>query len=276
MGLLISTLAALVIAFVGSVPVAGPVAVLVLDRAMKGDRRGGLSLALGGAIVEAAYAFGAALLFPAVVARSGTLILATRGIGSALIGIFGLVLVIHPSVLRRVDDRSKKRNFAVGVTLAALNPTLVATWLVVAGTLYAHGVLGRSPLQAVLFGGGVFLGIFGWFALVLRFSAWAERLLGGTRRVRITQFIGAVLVATGAYLAARCAVDWKNRVPVEVSADGRGGPEEALDAPSSTRRLAMSSRVSPVSGRTPGAGCRERCSAGSPNTPCVSLTYPCS
>ena len=104
MEFLTSTVAAFVIAFVGSVPIAGPLAALVLDRAMKGDRRGGLSLALGGALVEASYAFGAALLFPVVVAHSGTVILATRGVGAVLIGICGLVLLVHPAALRASRD----------------------------------------------------------------------------------------------------------------------------------------------------------------------------
>ena len=55
--ILIALVAGSVMGFLGSMPIAGPVAVLVLERGLIRRRREGLGVALGAAAAEAIYAF---------------------------------------------------------------------------------------------------------------------------------------------------------------------------------------------------------------------------
>jgi threonine/homoserine/homoserine lactone efflux protein len=200
-----------VTAFVGSIPIAGPLAVLVIDRAIIGARRAGFYIALGGGLVEALYALGIALLFPALVARSSTVVLTGRGVGAVLLGIFGILLIVHPGVLRRTDKTRHSANFATGATLAALNPTLIASWTIVVGALYAHEVLGNAVWEPFAFAFGVAAGTIAWFGIVLYFSGWTRRFLAGERRTQVLRGLGAALVAASAYLVVRFVRDWSAR-----------------------------------------------------------------
>ena len=52
MHLLIAALLGIILAFIGSIPVAGPLAVLVVDRSVSGRRAEGLFIAFGGALAK--------------------------------------------------------------------------------------------------------------------------------------------------------------------------------------------------------------------------------
>ena len=206
MSVVIAVVLGLVISFVGSIPVAGPLAVLIVDRAVSGRRVEGLFVAFGGAAAEALYAFGVALLFPLLLGLSDTIVFVSRIAGAVLIACVGLLLCIRPDVPRRAGGQRRKGSFVTGLALSGLNPTLIATWTVVVATLNSHGLLGRSAAAAVAFGLGVGAGVAGWFALLVSLSHAAKDLFDGPRRKQTIRILGLVLVCAGGYLVIRTFV----------------------------------------------------------------------
>jgi threonine/homoserine/homoserine lactone efflux protein len=193
----------LVISFAGSIPIAGPLAVLILDRAVSGRRVEGLFVAFGGALAEALYAFGVALLFPLLLGLSDTIVFVSRIAGAVLVACAGVVLCIHPDFVRHAGSKRRRGSFVTGLALSGLNPTLIATWTVVVATLNSHGLLGRSAGAAVAFGLGVGAGVTGWFALLVVLSHAAKDFFEGPRRKQTIRVLGFVLVCAGGYLVFR-------------------------------------------------------------------------
>lgn len=191
------------ISFVGSIPIAGPLAVLIVDRAVSGRREAGLFIALGGALAEALYAFAVAVLFPILFAWSHSVLLVSRVAGAVIVALAGAVLLFHPGAVHRSAPKRKRGSFLTGLVLSALNPTLIATWTVVVATLNSHGLLGRSVAEAALFAAGVAAGVTGWFALLVTLARAAENILDGPRRVKTVRALGFVLVCVGCYFVFR-------------------------------------------------------------------------
>ncbi|HEX4339208.1 MAG TPA: LysE family transporter [Polyangiaceae bacterium] len=203
MQLLIAAVLGIVLAFFGSVPVAGPLAVLVLERALSGRRGEGLFIAMGGALAEAIVAFGVALLFPLLFALSHTVVMVSRIAGAALVGVVGLVLLVYPDVVKHPPTARRSGSFLTGLVLSGVNPTLLATWTVVVATLNSHGLLGRSVAAAAFFGLGVGAGVTGWFALLVLLSGKARDFMQGKRRTQTIRVLGLLLVCAASYLFFR-------------------------------------------------------------------------
>ena len=203
MNLLVAAVLGTVIAFIGSVPIAGPLAVLILERAMTGRRAEGLFIAFGGALAEAVVAFVVALLFPLLFALSHTVVTVSRIAGAAIVGTIGLVLFVHPDVVKHPPTKRRSGSFLTGLVLSGVNPTLVATWTVVVATLNSHGLLGRSAAAAAFFGLGVGVGVTGWFSLFVLLSGKAQEFMQGHRRTQMIRLLGLVLLCAGGYLIFR-------------------------------------------------------------------------
>jgi len=214
------------IAFVGSIPIAGPLAVLIVDRAAGGRREEGFFIALGGAIAEAGYAV--AVLFPLVLGISQTVVLVSRIAGAVLIGVIGAVLMVRPNVVRAASTERRSGGFLTGMVLSGFNPTLLATWTVMVATLNAHGLLGTSVADAALFAVGVAVGVTGWFALLLRLSKATEDFLSGSRRIRTIRALGLVLLGVGCYLMFHAVRDIRHGRGASVSWRSRALPKSRI------------------------------------------------
>ncbi|HVW30295.1 MAG TPA: LysE family transporter [Polyangiaceae bacterium] len=203
MNLVVAAVLGIAIAFIGSMPIAGPLAVLVLERAVSGKRAEGLFIAFGGALAEAVVAFVVALLFPLLFALSHVVVTVSRIAGAAIVGTIGLVLFVHPDVVKTPPTSRRSGSFITGLVLSGVNPTLVATWTVVVATLNSHGLLGRSAAAASFFGLGVGAGVAGWFSLLVLLSGKAQEYMQGRRRTQTIRILGLILVCAGGYLIFR-------------------------------------------------------------------------
>ncbi|MDH5491032.1 MAG: LysE family transporter [Myxococcales bacterium] len=166
-----------VFGFVGSVPVAGPIAVLVLCSGLERRFRNGLGIAMGAAVAEGTYA-----------------LLAFWGFGTLLSGLpwssaishgasASLLLVLGMHLLRRAGPSDEEREspsaplgaesggfgsgLVLGFGVTALNPTLIATWSMAITMLHTSELIIDSEGSALAFGAGAALGIGGWFAILL-------------------------------------------------------------------------------------------------------------
>ena len=177
MSVLVVSLIALVLGFVGSMPLAGPVSVMVVSRGAVGHYAEAVKLAIGASIGEGVYAalafWGFAHLlesFPAAMP-----------ISRALTSVVLLAVGIHFIRWTPKEEGERKREsgrgaFFLGLTTSLLNPTLLVTWSAVATGIYSRQIVPMTSLLAVPFGIAAATGITGWnLVLVALLRRYRER-----------------------------------------------------------------------------------------------------
>jgi hypothetical protein len=119
--ILFAILAGTIMGFLGSMPIAGPVAVLVLERGLVRRGREGLGVALGAAAAESIYAFLAFWGLGAVLYASPTLLRASRLVGVGVMITLGVYLANRKSAPRPPEAEGdalvvgrKRRGFLLG------------------------------------------------------------------------------------------------------------------------------------------------------------------
>jgi len=194
--------------FVGSIPIAGPVAVLVLCRGLEGRVRSALSLGSGAALAEAGYAYLAFWGFSGFLARYAWVELASRVASALLLTGLGLYFLhksgAEPFRPERGPGRSR-RSFLLGLAITALNPALIATWTAAVAALYSLGILEFDPSAALPFSLGACTGITAWFALLLGCLQRFRLRISGDALFRLRRGMGVVLIALGAVFAVGLA-----------------------------------------------------------------------
>jgi threonine/homoserine/homoserine lactone efflux protein len=205
----IALLIGFVFGFVGSMPVAGPVSILVFGRGLQDRQRSAVYLAAGSALAESVYAYFAFWGFGALLALHPWLEPITRGAAAVILTALGLHFALKrakdPGVETGVapSQSGNKRNFLLGITITALNPTLMATWGAAVTTLHSFDIVTFEASRALPFSLGVFLGITGWFTVLLwlltRFKGRFER----STLDRTVRAMGWALAALGLFFAVR-------------------------------------------------------------------------
>jgi len=107
----------------------------------------------------------------------------------------------HVRVRRPIRTGTLVAAAGTGIAISGLNPALMTTWLVLAGTVLA----GLSIAEAAVVSVGVFLGTFTWF-VAIAVAAHRGRASLGVHAVWITRGAGGLLVAYGLFLLAQPAV----------------------------------------------------------------------
>jgi threonine/homoserine/homoserine lactone efflux protein len=195
------------LAFIGSVPMSGPVAVLFTDRLLRGDRSTAALIALGGALVEAGFALGIAFALPQLFGRTKLLVLVSLALGAIVITTLGLLLLLRPQLAQRFSGSGEQRGFVRGALSTLFNPTLLATWTLAVSTLYGNGWLSRHFLSALGFAVGVCLGSLAWFGILIGVTAIRRRSVAPEMRAKILRAMGGLLVVSGVFLCVRFVVE---------------------------------------------------------------------
>lgn len=204
-----------VFAFFGSIPIAGPIAVVVLSRGLEHRNRAGLFIAMGAAVAEAIYAFLAFWGFSAVLGRFPILIPATRLVGCTILILLGLYLALKTPKSKesaQVKDKSGVvgvRNILLGFTMTIVNPTLIVTWTAAVSAAHSTGILQLEPHNALPFSIGVCGGIITWFAILLALLARFRSHMKQESLHKVIKVIGWALVVLGAGFGARVLLTWK-------------------------------------------------------------------
>jgi threonine/homoserine/homoserine lactone efflux protein len=197
--------------FLGSMPVAGPISLLVLHLGLAHDSRRAMYVAVGGALAEGLYALMAFWGLSAVLTRYPMVLPASRMLGSGLLMALGLVMLLTPAreAAPQAQSRGKgrKRSFTLGFLVTAVNPTLIVTWTAAVAGLHATGLLAMDRAQALPFAAAACCGIIAWFLTLLALvRRWQDRVsvqaLG-----RFKRSMGAVLVAVGGWMALRAVLN---------------------------------------------------------------------
>lgn len=188
----------------GAMLPAGPSAVLAYARAAEGRFREARAVALGRVTAESLYAVAGWW-------GMGHLLKAFSWLEPTLDLLVGLILpAIGVHLLRwkprsgpaptRGASRVRRKGFAMGFSLTALNPTVIASWGAVAAMLAATGWFPVLPRHAPLFGLGIALGAATWFhyffgLLERRKESFKPRVI-----LTVVRFLGGVLIVLGLWL----------------------------------------------------------------------------
>jgi threonine/homoserine/homoserine lactone efflux protein len=200
-------LVGMVLAFFGSIPVAGPIAVAVLAMGLRHANRGALFIATGAAVAEAIYASVAFVGASAVLARFPTLLPVAHIVGGVALIAVGVYLVVQKpkskEAAKQSDRKTGPRKLLVGFSLTIINPTLLVTWTAAISAAHSSGVLHLGTRNALPFALGVCGGVIAWFALALGLlTALRDRVKQGTVN-GLVHAMGVVLAALGIFLTIR-------------------------------------------------------------------------
>ncbi len=187
--------------FFGSVPIAGPIAALVVQRGIAGRFRSGAYIALGAALPEGGFAYLAFWGFSTFLAKYAWIDPVARG-GAACILVALAVAFSRqrskPEQIAETGSDDAQKSFWLGFTITALNPTLIATWTAAATTLASVRAAPLSPREAIFFAFGAMVGVVGWFlALIGLMKRYRAKFEPATldRSVRVMGYALFVLAA---------------------------------------------------------------------------------
>ena len=202
------TLLGFLFGFIGSMPISGPISLLVFHRGLHARYRDGWAIGLGGAIAEGIYC-GLAIYGLTTLLEGFTFLEPlAKGMGILLLLVVGLYfMVVHQE--NREESRIAQRatsswigQFLVGFSVAALNPTLIFTWSMTAAMLYSLANLTFQTYELIAFATSVVIGIAAWFGMLL---ALLRRFRGNFSLATLQKAIrgvGVALVGVSVVMAA--------------------------------------------------------------------------
>ncbi len=183
--------------FFGSIPIAGPTAVLVLERGMAGHAREAFGIAVGSAVAETGYALLAFLGMTAALSEFPWLVPASRIVGALILLGLGLYFALAPRHKAGGPHTPRSDHGSIFLGL---------TWSAVVTILHSTGWLRVVPLDAFPFGLGVGAGVAGWFATMLVLLRKLRKKLKDQTMDRLVRGLGWVLVVGGVALLVNLVV----------------------------------------------------------------------
>jgi threonine/homoserine/homoserine lactone efflux protein len=198
-GAVVACVVAFAFAFLGSMPLAGPIAILTLSRAASGRYGEALRIGFGAAVAEGIYAGLAFWGFATFLPRHALVAPISQGATSVLLAVLGVRFVFwRPPAENGADPRESKAGTAfLGFSISALNPTLLVTWSAVVAFLYARGVEQSSTVVAIPFGASATVGVAAWFACLVKLLHVFKSKLPVRAFRWVIRIMGVALVAIG-------------------------------------------------------------------------------
>jgi len=194
------------LALLGSVPMTGPLALLVIDRLITAQRRSALWIAFAGALVEGFIAALVATLLPLVLRHSDAIVRYARISGSLVIFAVGVTLMLRPELLDAIKTDRKRQSLSAGFLTTALNPTLLATWTITVTALHDGGLIHGGLPSGLAFGSGALAGSFAWFLFIALIAGRVPMTRLTRYRQTFARAIGTILALLGALLFARATL----------------------------------------------------------------------
>ena len=218
---------ALAFGFFGSMPLAGPISVMVVSRGAQKRYREALHLALGAAAAEGIYAGVAFWGFTALLASHPLVVPVSRGLAALVLAALGVRFALwksgDPAREPKGDlDKPRAGTALVGFSLSAINPTLLITWGAAVAFIYSKGFTYESPIAAIPFGASAAAGIASWFAILVVIMRKLEGKLPGHVLTWTIRVLGVALVALGVWSAVQLA-QWVHRDRAAATTTTRSG-----------------------------------------------------
>lgn len=204
--MLVAALIGFAFGFFGSIPVAGPIAALVLKRGLTGRFKSAALVGLGGAFAEAAYACLAFWGFSTFLTRYPVIEPISQAVAAAILIGLGVSFARYKGAKDTTETNKNDgawSSFFLGFTITALNPTLIVTWTGATTFLFASKLVSLEPAASIPFSLGALFGISSWFALL----TWLLRRYAGrfdqNKLDRSVRIVGALILALGLWFAVR-------------------------------------------------------------------------
>ena len=196
--------------FIGSMPIAGPIAALVFYRGLEDRTRGAIALAFGASIAEAVYAGLAFWGFAELITEYHWIDPLSRGAAAVILLFVGFHFTFRlRSRPKRASSNPRvgqKRSFLLGFTITALNPALIATWTGAVTAVHSFGFVQVDASAALPFALSACLGLTTWFAVLLALLAkYKDRFRRDTLEAAI-RVTGVGLIGLGLYFGYRFVV----------------------------------------------------------------------
>jgi threonine/homoserine/homoserine lactone efflux protein len=185
-----ASLVALVFGYIGSIPLAGPIAVMQLSRGARGRFSEALRIGLGAAVAEAIYAGAAFWGYTTLLGHHPLVLPISHGVTAAVLVVLGVRFAFWTPCDKKDERERRAGTVLLGFAVSAMNPTLLVTWGAVVAFLYSEK-LGHMPAVAALpfglcSGSGVALWSATLVAVLRRYEGkvprkalkWAVRTLG--------------------------------------------------------------------------------------------------
>jgi len=260
MRILAVCLISLAFGFFGSMPLAGPIAVMVVSRASRRHYAEALHIAFGAAVAEAVYAGVAFWSFTSLLASYPLVVPISRGVTAVVLSVLGVRFAMWKQHDQKDKYERKAGTWLVGFSLSAINPTLLITWSAAVAFLYSKGLGVSSGVVAVPFGACAGAGIAGWFVILVAVLRRFEGKLPVAVLNWTIRVLGVGLVGLGVWSGVQL-VQWLE--------GDRGTPAQAavsLCSQPCSRRAPSSTPTSPSrppSTSCSGTGSRDRRDASS-------------
>jgi threonine/homoserine/homoserine lactone efflux protein len=198
-------------------PIAGPIAVVVLSKGLDGKPRSGLFVAIGAAIAESIYAGVAFLGLTAMLERYPILLPVSRVFGCVILAGLGVYFILRKPKESADEKKEEKkeekastalRSAFLGFSVTALNPTLIVTWTAAVSAAHSTGLLRVREIDALPFAGGVVAGIISWFATLLWLIGRYKKKLQPRSLDKVIKGMGVLLLLAGVGFGVRTILTW--------------------------------------------------------------------
>ncbi|MGH7281329.1 MAG: LysE family translocator [Polyangiaceae bacterium] len=205
-----------VLSFLGSIPIAGPIAVIIVSKALEHRNRAAFFISIGASVAEAFYAYLAFWGFSTVLGSFPGLIPASRLVGAGILVALGVYLVLRKSKTpeqAKARDQSNAvgvRNILLGFSMTIVNPTLIVTWTAAVGAAHSTGLLRMFQRDAWTFSLGVLAGINSWFAILLVLLGRFKKKVTPDTLDKVIRGIGVALLVLGSIFAVRTVWRWSS------------------------------------------------------------------
>jgi threonine/homoserine/homoserine lactone efflux protein len=208
MSTLIVSLVAFCLGLFGSIPPAGPVALIVISRIFEHRYHAALLVGLGAAAAEGLYAFAAFFCFAALLPHAEAIRPVAHAVTAVVLFVCGIRFSVWKPRALPAGRAGAGAGFALGVSVAGLNPVLLATWSAAVTALYSKAFVRLDPLMAFPFGFSAALGVGAWaFGLVHLMRRYGDRFPHALV-TRVVRGMGLVLVGLGAWSAVELLSPW--------------------------------------------------------------------
>ena len=199
-------IAGLIFGFVGAMPIAGPIAILVVSRTLGGRYKTAQLIGLGCAAAEGIYAGLGYAGFAYLLEEYTWLDPVTRGLATVLVLAVGFLFVFKPPVKVGTSSKPDKRgagSFLMGFTITALNFALIVSWSAAASALLGTGWVELKPLYGIVFAVAVTIGIGAWYLVLVRIMLRLRKRLAEEAIAKVVQWMGVFLLCLGIWLLWR-------------------------------------------------------------------------
>jgi threonine/homoserine/homoserine lactone efflux protein len=197
MAVLLVSLVALAFGFFGSMPLAGPIAVLAVSRAAHDRFDEALRIAAGAAVAEGIYAGVAFWGFTTFLARNALIVPVSHGATAVVLTALGVRFVFWRMNEAKDAHESRAGTLLLGFTVSMLNPTLLLTWSAAVAFLYSRHLEPASALAALPFGACAAAGIAGWFACLVALMRKYRGKIPGKVLTYGVRAMGVALIGLG-------------------------------------------------------------------------------